>query len=216
MDQLPQGKIGRPLLLGETLDQQVQAYLHMLRDSGGVINTSIAIAAATGIIRKKDSNLFTANGGHIVLTNHWSQYLLQRMEYVKRKLTAKAKVSVEDLAVYKKQFLLDIKVVVNLEDILNELILNWDQTAINYVPVLNWTMAKEGSKKVKIAGVDDKRQITVVLAGALTGELLPLQLIYQGKTEKCLPKVKFPKDWLISYTPNHWCNEITMEAYVHN
>ena len=117
---------------------------------------------------------------------------------------------------YKKQFLLDIKVVVNLEDILNELILNWDQTAINYVPVSNWTMAKEGSKKVKIAGVDDKRQITVVLAGALTGELLPLQLIYQGKTKKCLPKVKFPKDWLISYTPNHWCNEITMEAYVHN
>ena len=94
MDQLPQGKVGHPLLLGETLDQQVQAYLHMLRDSGGVINTSIAIAAATGIVRKKDSNLFAANGGHIVLTNHWSQYLLQRMEYVKRKSTAKAKVSV--------------------------------------------------------------------------------------------------------------------------
>ena len=44
-------------------------------------------------------------------------------------------------------------------------------------------MAKEGSKKVKIAGIDDKRQITVVLAGILAGELLPLQLIYQGKTE---------------------------------
>ena len=54
-----------------------------------------------------------------------------------------------------------------------------------------------------------------MLAGTLAGELLPLQLIYQDKTEKCLPKVKFPKDWLISYTPNHWCNEITMEAYIH-
>ena len=70
------------------------------------------------------------------------------MGYVKRKSTTKAKVSVEDLAVYKKQFLLDIKVVVNLEDI--ELILNWDQTAINYVPVSNWTMAKEGSKRLKL------------------------------------------------------------------
>ena len=97
---------------------------------------------------------------------------------------------------YRKQFLLDVKAVVNLEDIPNEL-LNWDQTAINYVPVSNWTMAKEGSKKVKIAVIDDKRQITVVLAGTLAGELLPLQLIYQGKTEKCLPKVKFPEDWLI-------------------
>ena len=41
VDKLPQGKIGWPLLLGETLDQQVQAYLSMLRDSGGVINTTI-------------------------------------------------------------------------------------------------------------------------------------------------------------------------------
>ena len=112
------------------------------------------------------------------------------MGYIKRKSTTKAKVSVEDLAMYKKQFLLDIKAVVNLEDIPNELILNWDQTAINYVPVSNWTMVKEGSKKVKIAGVDDKRQITVVLAGTLAGELLPLQLIYQGKTKKCLSFLK--------------------------
>ena len=54
----------------------------------------------------------------------------------------------------------------------------------------------------------------MVVAGTLTGELLPLQLIYQGKTKQCLPRVKFPDDWLISFTPNHWCNEITMEAYI--
>jgi len=51
------------------------------------------------------------------------------------------------------------------------------------------------------------------LTGSLTGELLPLQLVYQGKTKQCLPKIKFPDDWLISFTPNHWCNEIKMEAY---
>ena len=68
-----------------------------------------------------------------------------------------------------------------LEDIPHDLlILNWDQTAIKYIQVSNWMMAKQGSKKVKIAGLDDKRQITVVLAGYLTGELLPLQLVYQG------------------------------------
>ena len=36
----------------------------------------------------------------------------------------------------------------------------------------------------------------------------------QGKTKQCLSKVKFPDDWLISFIPNHWCNEITVEAYV--
>ena len=82
VDRLSKGKIGRPLLLGETLDQQVQAYLSMLRDSGGVINTFIAIVAATRIVRKKDSNVLAANGGHITFTKHWAQYLLQRMGYV--------------------------------------------------------------------------------------------------------------------------------------
>lgn len=104
------------------------------------------------------------------------------------------KVSVNNLEELKEQFLLDVKAIVDLEDIPHELILNLDQTAINYVPVSNWTMAKQGDKKVKIAGVDDKRQITVVLAGSLTGELLPLQLVYQGKAKQCLPKIKFPDD----------------------
>ena len=55
--------------------------------------------------------------------------------------------------------------------------------------VSNRTVAKQGSKKVKTAGVDDKQQISVVSADSLTGELLPLQLVYQGKTKHCLPKV---------------------------
>ena len=52
-------------------------------------------------------------------------------------------------------------------------------------------MTKQGSK-VKIAEVDDKWQISVVLARSLTIELLPLQLVYQGKTKQCLPQeIKF-------------------------
>ena len=38
-----------------------------------------------------------------------------------------------------------------------------DQAAIQYIPVAEWTMEKQGSKKVKIAGLDDKRQIIAVL-----------------------------------------------------
>ena len=50
-----------------------------------------------------------------------------------QKSTTKVKVSVEDLEALKEQFLLDIKAIVDLEDIPYEHILNWDQTAINYV-----------------------------------------------------------------------------------
>ena len=55
------------------------------------------------------------------------------------------------------------------------MIVNWDQTAIKYIPVSNWTMAKEGSKRVEMAGIDDKRQITAMFAALLSGNFLPVQ-----------------------------------------
>ena len=69
---------------------------------------------------------------------------------------------------------------------------------------------------MEIAGIDDKRQITAVLAGTLAGGFLPAQLIYCGTTAACLPKVEFPDDRQITYTHNHWANEDTMMSYIHN
>jgi len=51
------------------------------------------------------------------------------------------------------------------------LIRNWEQTTVSYVPISN---CKEGSKKVPIAGIGDKRQITFMLVANMTGKLLPL------------------------------------------
>ena len=71
------------------------------------------------------------------------------------------------------------------------LILNWDHTALKYVPVLCWTMAEQGAKIVSIAGIDDKCQISAVFTVTLDGQFLPVQLIYLGSTKACLPRVKF-------------------------
>lgn len=211
---LPEKKRGRPFLLGEELEMQVRAYLNALRVNGAVVNTAIAIACAEGIVRNKDSNLLASNGGHITLTKHWGKHLLSRMGYVKRRASTKAKVAVRDFEEVKAQFLLDIKVVIEMDEIPFDLVINWDQTGIHYVPVGSWTMEKEGSKRVEIVAVDDKRQITAVFAGSLTGDFLPPQLIYKGTTKRCLPGVNFPSDWHITQSHNHWSNESTMKAYI--
>ena len=49
--------------------------------------------------------------------------------------------------------------------------------------------------------------------GSLVGELLPLQPIYGGKTKRCHPAYKFPGDWLVSHSHDHWANENTMLEY---
>ena len=75
-------------------------------------------------------------------------------------------------------------------------------------------MAKEGSKKVPIAGLEDKRQITAVFGVTLEGHFLPPQLIYQGKTVASLPSTRFPSDWHVTFTPTYWANKSTTLAYI--
>ena len=52
----------------------------------------IAIACATGILPRRNSNLLAVNSGHVVLTKNWACYLLHRLGYVKQKSNSKAKV----------------------------------------------------------------------------------------------------------------------------
>ena len=54
-----------------------------------------------------------------------------------------------------------------------------------------------------------------MFCAALSGELLPLQLIYQGKTTACLPRFAFPSEWNVTYTPNHWSNGQKTKEYIH-
>jgi len=102
-----------------------------------------------------------------------------------------------------------------LQKIPDDLILNWVHTGnINLVPGSAWTMDQNGQQHVELLALDNKWQITTVVCGSLTGNLLPFQLIYQGKTSACLPKVTLPKDWHVTCTENHWANEQKTHEYV--
>ena len=162
-----------------------------------------------------DSNLLAENGGRITISKDWAKSLLHRMGYVKRKVSTSAKVPPKNFDALKAQFIYDVDVLVDYGDIPDALVINWDHTGVKYIPVGSWTMEKEGQKQVQITGIDDKRQITAVFAATKTGSFLPIQVIYKGKTKRCLPSVDFPKDWLISFTKNHWANEAATKDYIY-
>ena len=58
-----------------------------------------------------------------------------------------------------------------MNDIPDQLIINWDHTGLSLLPAGQWTMHRAGEKIVPIGHVDDKRQITAVLAANMAGEL---------------------------------------------
>ena len=75
-----------------------------------------------------------------------------------------------------------------MEKVTSELIFNWKHLGINIVPQLKWNMQQKECKRTELGGLNDKCQITVVFCVSLTGEFLPVQLIYQGKKTAILAR----------------------------
>jgi hypothetical protein len=92
-----------------------------------------------------------------------------------------------------------------------------DQTGVRLCPSDSMTYESKNSKDVKVIGGDDKRQITVCVASSLHGDMLPLQLIFAGKTERCLPPRTQSVDSEgvhLTYSENHWSSQKTMQEWV--
>lgn len=109
---------------------------------GGVVNTAVVMTIARGIVTAKKPFLLIEHGGHIDITKLWVKLLFHRMGYVKRKWSNAGKVTVSQFQQVHEEFLANIKAEVLINDIPPQLILNWDQTAIHYVPTGEWTMHK--------------------------------------------------------------------------
>ena len=75
-------------------------------------------------------------------------------------------------------------------------------------------MDDKGAKKVVVEGLGDKRQVTATFAGTLAGDFLPIQILYQGKTERVHPHYKFPEGFDIWHTHNHWASQQTTIHYL--
>ncbi len=210
---LPTKKRGRPPLLGVKIDKHLQEMITGMRSRGSIITTSVVVGIGRGLQLKHSRGTTLCEANDEMLSRDWAISVLRRMGYSKRRGNSTSKVLPENFVQLKQQYLTDIMSVVKFEEIPEQLILNWDQTAMKIVPSASWTMAKKGSKRVEIAAKDDKRQITAVFACALSGTFLPVQLIYGGSTPRCLPTVSFPSNWHITCTSNHWSNVSTMVDY---
>ena len=209
---LPSAPSGRPLLLGK-YDDEVAEYVRKLQLSGGILNSSILIAAANGIIAHKNPGLLKGYGGSLELGKKWAESFLIRNGYVKRKATKAARKLPHDSSDLKQNYLRRIQQVTSYHIPL-ELLFNWDETGVKLIPVSSWTMAESGLKQISVVGLEDKREVTAVLAATATGTLLPPQVIYQGKTSGCHAKVTFPEKWHITHSDTHWSTERTMLEYI--
>ena len=69
-------------------------------------------------------------------------------------------------------------------------------------------VATRNSSAVPMKGLTDKRNITLTFVISLSGSFLPMQIIYQGKTDASQPTgFKFRNGFTVSQNPKHYSNE---------
>ena len=212
---LPGKTRGRPLLIGNYWDEKVKAYVGALRRNGACVSSKIVIAGAIGLLKTAKPPVLVEHGGTVNLDKTWAKSILTRMGYSKRKGTKGVKNRPSNIDEIAGKFHRQIGRRIHKYKVPDELIINWNQTSVDVVPASNWTMNLRGEKQVPVKGTDDKRQYTSLLACTLSGQLLPPQIIYQGKTDQCHPHgVKWPQDWDVTHTETHWSTSESMLRYL--
>ena len=189
-----------PCLLGNKINPLVQKYLKATKYKGGDVNTMVAIATAKALTKrypllKKD---------HLKLRKSWAQTFFCHSGFVHRmKTTGKVKISVRAQKDAELKFLYQIVNNVENQQIPPSLTINFDQTPLKYVQVSSTTMDQKREGNVPIAGISDKKSITTTFSITIDNTFLPMQLIYQGKIDQSLPKVKFPNGFSLSVSESH-------------
>ena len=193
-------KTGRPLLIGE-LDSMVQRYLLAASNRGAVLTRASAVSAAKALLKKYPNIV----GDIDIESSSWAKSLYQRMGFTRRKCTS-SKVDIPEKARKEIEYQFHYEIVSKVEryQIPSSLVINLDQTPSPMVS----SMALKGCKDVTITGSADKRNITATFAITLSGEFLPVQLIYGGKTEQSLPRYKFPDSFCLGVNEKHYSNTI--------
>jgi hypothetical protein len=100
------------------------------------------------------------------------------------------------------------------------LVVNTSQNGIHLVlTVGERTWENKGSKHTQVLGVEDKRQITLVVSSTTNGNLLPGQILFIGTTHRCLPpsrKLKCINSGPdLKFNENHWSTLEIMKDFVH-
>jgi hypothetical protein len=220
------GGMGAPYSLADHSELEIYllAIFNKRRESGLVINSSVAVPIMRTVIQQRAPQLLE----HMALSRRWVRHWLRcRAGFTYKKATTSGQKLPAD---WEAQVTLMIDrtaaVVITKKVAHPSLVINWDQSALMLVPTSSYTYHSKTDKHVSVTGQDDKRQITALVGVTLEGELLPLQLIFQGQEHdrsqhKAVPVLDFTLSqrvtyagWHLTQTPNHWSSQISMRDYV--
>jgi hypothetical protein len=207
---------GRARLLDghEEIEQEVKRVVNVMRDRGAIVNIRIIQLVMKLVIEAKQPDLLTTIKLSSMFISRWAREEMAYSWRVRTSAASKLPLDWRDQGVAMAK---RVAFFMQLHKVHPSLVVNMDQTGVHLAPVDSRTYSERGSKDVRVIGAEDKRQITACLASSLHGDLLPLQLIFQGKTDACHPAGTDSSQAAhvhITHSQNHWSNQETMREYI--
>ena len=98
---------------------------------------------------------------------------------------------------------------------LRSLVANMDETLALFDMIPEKSICKTSSREciVRTSG-SEKKHVTVVLSAAADGTMLPPMLIFKGKTDKTIKKLRIPEGFIAKTQQKSWMDEGLMEVWV--
>ena len=95
------------------------------------------------------------------------------------------------------------------------LVANMGETPAFFNIIPAKSICKTGSREliVRTSG-REKKHVTVVLSAAGDGTMLPPMLIFKGKTDKTIKKLRIPEGFIVKTQEKSWMDEGLMEVWV--
>ena len=90
-----------------------------------------------------------------------------------------------------------------------------DETPVFFDMIPTKSICKTGSREciVRTSG-SEKKHVTVVLSAIADGTMLPPMLIFKGKTDKTIKKLRIPEGFIVKTQEKSWMDEGLMEVWV--
>ena len=154
------------------------------------------------------------------------KFLKQQMGWSLRRATRPGKKIPENITEVLTDATLRLVSTISEHKVPKCLAVNSDQAGVTYGAGGLQTYAPVGSKQVEVIGKDERRAFTLMVGVSMSGEVLPFQAIYTGKSALSLPsadapnytkateELKFRFDF--SGNDTYWSTMATMQSYVTN
>jgi hypothetical protein len=207
--------------------EDIVTHLKQLRQAGIPLGVSLIRGYMVGVIQHRAPHLLAPSpAGSIKFScsnAYTRQFLHSQLGWSPRRATRAAQKIPQDANNLLRRAFLRMACAIRDEGIPACCIVNADQTQVVYSSGSKSSWAPTGDRQVSVVGTEEKRAFTLMVAIALSGDVLPLQAIYSGKTVRSLPDSKAPgmddarqHGLLLDFSGNdhYWATQASMRNWV--